>query len=164
MKNLLLLTIFSILINATSCEKDPCKGEPETINYNEIILIEFINQDSINVFQSQFNIDSLMLTENENQLKFTCSNGKTLKLSLETFSSAKISNNFNNIIECDVLVKFDSSNIDTLIFKAKPVLYKDQCDKTEYEFIELKHNSATILHEYNVSCFSCGSKIITIKL
>jgi len=164
MKNELILIIVSILLNASSCEKDPCKGEPDTINYNETILVEFINQDSINVFQSQFSIDSLMLTENENQLTFTCSNGKTLKLSLESFSSTNVSSNFNNIIECNVIAKFNSSTIDTLIFKAKPVIYKDQCNKTEYEFIELKHNSNIVLYENNVSCFSCGSKILTIKL
>lgn len=160
MKNALILIVLSILLNASSCKKDPCKGEPGTIDYGETILIEFINQDSINVFQSQFSIDSLILTENGNQLTFSCSNGKTLKFSLESFSST----NFNTIIESNVIAKFDSNTIDTLNFKAKPVIYKDQCNKTEYEFIELKLNSIIILNENNVSCFSCGSKVITIKL
>jgi hypothetical protein len=157
-KKAIIISIIGVMLTFLSCKQDPCEKDWESIWYSETIKIQFLTHDNNALFIFLYNIDSLKMMENGNPIIVNYSQDKrTLEFSLNNFSRNNITSNYNSTIESTVILQYNKQSIDTLAFKAKPIQYHEKCNRIrdEYEFTEIKYNSAIIKTEYRLTCFTC---------
>ena len=155
MKKLLLLIIPIILLNYACFNKKPCDGEPKTINYTEVMVIKFINEQNENIFLNQYNIDSLIIKENNEQIEFQYLN-EQIEFQLSSISSNNLKDNYNKEISTNILFQYKTNFVDTILFKIKPVIYPEKCNMTEYYYVKIYYNSELLINNNNTSCIICN--------
>lgn len=162
MKNIVL--VFLILINSLSCSKDPCKGEPHAICFDNSVYLRLLNSDKISIFENRYDIDSLIVKENDSTLMYTYTDQEEIKIQLYTFRSDNVTKNFNKVIESKLILSFNSNSTDTMLFRAKPMIYPDNCNSTEYVSYQVLYNDSLILTSSQHKGFLCGNQLeILIK-
>lgn len=160
----LLFSLISHLVVFTSClDEDPCPGEPEVIEYNEIVALRFRTANDGNPFDTtMYKLDSLIIIENSDTLKFnytSVGNDSIIKFVLNSFAAPKIWSHFDSLLTSEIIFHFDSINIDTLHINIQPKEVNLPCNSTWYESSRIVFNSQLIKETSHSSCYICGDTL-----
>lgn len=168
MRHLILFASLTILLFASSCKTDPCKGEPGEIAFDEIIELRLLTENDQNVFDGLYSIDSLSIMENGEKINYDYifrGQLRILTFNSNMFSFDSIASHYNTEMETEIILQFNSQEEDTMHIQAKPRRYSDDCFMhSEYEFFNIKYNITTVRQETNTTCFTCGNRVLTIKV
>ena len=146
--------IFLTLILLNSC-KDKCRYvEPSCICGVEL-KFEVLDSLNKNVFESMFEIDSLLILNEFNDTinhKLFLADGywhNDYQFSFEIFDCWTEHEKFNSTITKSYLLKYSSKEIDTISFEFKPIDPAGECGGTDFDFLKIVYNNQKYDGSYN---------------
>ena len=151
---LLVLIVVSIILSTNSCKESDCNGEPEAIKFDEDIYVSIVDKQGEDVFINGFSIDSLKIFENNQKLSFEYSNS-VIKFQLSSHFYNSVDNISGKEIIENIYIQYDYNTVDTIIIKATPKYYPDECQRTDYFNKRVFYNSNSVIEEINSTCLFC---------
>lgn len=150
--------IFVLMFLFISCKKDPCKGEPKSIDFHEKVNIIVLDNMEVCIFQHNFNSDSIRIIEDGLIIEHKY-NDNTCEIQFQSnvFPPENTIQNFNTVVETEIILQYNYQVADTIVIEAKPVKHTELCNKNYYEYSRIKHNHTIIHDTVNTNCFACNT-------
>lgn len=170
MKNIIFIVIISSILIFNSC--DECRyvepKPPLHICGNDSLRINIFDSDNVNIFESLYDIEELIILEDNDSSYFRSNNDNSLIIYSNKFSNLNAHNHLDSTLSTTFFLFLNNTDVDTIYIEGEirlvpaPVHCAENQKDLVYYPLLVKYNGEQILKESNSTGLSCNGRIIDI--